>query len=961
MVPEIIAERFVLGEDGSWCDLATGDAVLVDIRAMPDDWEERSERLAEELAAGSGYLIDFGRLGVSRWFEARRETRREATRADELSLADVADEVVAAASRSEAFGVRFVKPATVVSDAALAADRIARRLRPLGFVALRAGMTVPPDCYAELQHRHLAVLLFSQQERHEASEWVRRLAKISVRGHLLVDLSGGPARLTSSIARERRPAASTMERARASAERGRARNAEEWYRAAVESGRRHRNDLVQVEACRALVRLLLSRDAWTSAVCAAEGSLRSIRGATARADLSAVLAGLYLARGQVANAESLLAAAHADLRVAGAPPAESVQHGLAELRFWQGRFEEAGALLAGHLPSLDTHALHGLVCWATGNGDGLQQARSAVESMAAGEANGRFWSAVLRVLAWSSTVEAGELATSIAELERAAQRTRSPCLVRLARISTAETLLLVGRFEQAVAALGPKQDWRHAPVRDHLLRARIETSALGVRSARLALQIDRTGLFGIRRWGIGSHGMHLIHTIPAVLELVHDAEDELAALTTACKWTRRECGAEAVAFLAASDGRTVVSDGWSPEHNARIPPASSSALVIDDGRVFATAPVRYSGVQIGVVSARGPAERTKTLEEAVRVLSALCAPALKARLDVIAMARQGQALTPEILGRSPAIVALKETIGRAAATPFTVLIEGESGTGKELVARAVHRLSPRRDRRFAAFNCAAISDELVEAELFGHARGAFTGAVATRAGLFEDAHAGSLFLDEVSELSVRAQAKLLRVLQEREVRRVGENAARPIDVRVIAATNRPLAAAVRSGAFREDLLFRLAVVCIRLPPLRDRLEDLPVLAEDCWRSLTRQAGKRAVLGPDALAALCRHGWPGNVREFQNVMAALVVLAPTRGRIGTRHVRQVLGPREDDVDVVPLEHVRARSERHAVTGALARHGGRRAPAARDLGLTRQGLAKAMKRLGLARQIDTVGVA
>src|SRR5262249_25732812 len=152
----------------------------------------------------------------------------------------------------------------------------------------------------------------------------------------------------------------------------------------------------------------------------------------------------------------------------------------------------------------------------------------------------------------------------------------------------------------------------------------------------------------------------------------------------------------------------------------------------------------------------------------------------RARLDAIQAARQGQTQTPEILGRSPAITNLRETIARAAATPFSVLIEGESGTGKELVARAIHRLSPRRDRRLSAVNCAAITDELVEAELFGHARGAFTGAVGPRVGLVEEAHGGSLFLDEVSELSARAQAKLLRVLQEREVRRVGENAPRPV-------------------------------------------------------------------------------------------------------------------------------------------------------------------------------------
>jgi two-component system, NtrC family, response regulator HydG len=307
--------------------------------------------------------------------------------------------------------------------------------------------------------------------------------------------------------------------------------------------------------------------------------------------------------------------------------------------------------------------------------------------------------------------------------------------------------------------------------------------------------------------------------------------------------------------------------------------------------------------------------------------------------------------------------ALRETIVRAAATPFPVLIEGESGTGKELVARAIHRLSPRRDRRFSAVNAAALTDELVEAELFGHSRGAFTGAVAPRAGLFEDAHGGSLFLDEVSELSARAQAKLLRVLQEREIRRVGENTARPVNVRIIAATNRSLSEAARGGTFRDDLLFRLAVITLRLPPLRERAEDVPILAHAIWRTLTVEAGKRAVLGPDAIARLCRHQWAGNVRELQNAMAALVVSAPDRGRVSARHVNGVLAVADGCAFQPPLslDQTRANCERRAVLGALMRNGGRRTLAARELGLSRQGLTKAIKRLGLNEQGREAGVA
>jgi transcriptional regulator with PAS, ATPase and Fis domain len=344
------------------------------------------------------------------------------------------------------------------------------------------------------------------------------------------------------------------------------------------------------------------------------------------------------------------------------------------------------------------------------------------------------------------------------------------------------------------------------------------------------------------------------------------------------------------------------------------------------------------------------------------VVASLCAPALRARLDAIAQAETGRSLVGEILGTSPAIQALRESIARAAATFFPVLIEGESGTGKELVARAVHRLSARRDRRFCAINCAALTDELVEAELFGHTRGAFTGAVGPRAGLFEDAHGGTLFLDEVGELSARAQAKLLRVLQEREIRRVGENVARPVDIRLVAATNRALDDAVQERQFRDDLRFRISVVRFRLPPLRERLEDVPLLAHAFWRKTTAEVGKHVVLGPDAVVALTRHSWPGNIRELQNAIAALAVIAPSRGRVQARHVMQVLSTNTRcDAGGVPLDAARRTFERQVVTAALVRHAGRRGEAARELGLSRQGLTQAIKRLGVDAGPDAEGVA
>src|SRR5262249_3026659 len=209
-------------------------------------------------------------------------------------------------------------------------------------------------------------------------------------------------------------------------------------------------------------------------------------------------------------------------------------------------------------------------------------------------------------------------------------------------------------------------------------------------------------------------------------------------------------------------------------------------------------------------------------------------------------------------------------------------ITGESGSGKELVAREIHRAGPRRDRPFCTVNCAALPDELVESELFGHARGAFTGAVGERIGVFEEAHAGTLFLDEVGELTPRAQAKVLRVIQEGELRRVGENVTRRVDVRIVSATNRALPREVDAGRFRLDLLYRLDVVHITVPTLRERREDIALLAEHLGGGASGRGGSRATRGASALAALARPDWPGNVRELQNVLAARAVRTPGRG-------------------------------------------------------------------------------
>jgi DNA-binding NtrC family response regulator len=230
-----------------------------------------------------------------------------------------------------------------------------------------------------------------------------------------------------------------------------------------------------------------------------------------------------------------------------------------------------------------------------------------------------------------------------------------------------------------------------------------------------------------------------------------------------------------------------------------------------------------------------------------------------------------------VVGRSEGMLQVYKTAARVAATDATVLVVGESGTGKELVARAIHTSSPRASGAFIAVDCGAIAEGVLESELFGHARGSFTGATGARRGLFEEASGGTLFLDEIGDIGVRIQGQLLRVLQEGEIRRVGESAPVKVDTRVVAATNKDLAEAVKAGRFREDLFYRLNVVSIRIPPLRERREDIPLLAE---HFASQHAGERgASLTTEARDALLAWDWPGNVRELENAVARALALNP----------------------------------------------------------------------------------
>ena len=335
-----------------------------------------------------------------------------------------------------------------------------------------------------------------------------------------------------------------------------------------------------------------------------------------------------------------------------------------------------------------------------------------------------------------------------------------------------------------------------------------------------------------------------------------------------------------------------------------------------------------------VLTLRKAEERERLREEVV---------GLKAQLAA-GPAERGLVAESGAMRRALALVA------RVAEHNTTVLITGESGTGKEVIARAIHRASPRATRAFVGINCAAIPEALLESELFGHVRGAFTGASADKTGLFEAATGGTLLLDEIGELPIGLQAKLLRVLQEGEIRRVGDQKTRKVDARVLAATARDLDAEIRAGRFREDLFYRINVVAIELPPLRERHEDIAPLARHFTARLAQRFGRPLALRDDTIAWLEAQEWPGNVRELENSIERAAVLSG----------RELLEPREftdaprttHDAPVGTLADLVAATERDAIIEALKRATGNRREAARSLGVSLRTLFYKIDRYGIS---------
>jgi two-component system, NtrC family, nitrogen regulation response regulator NtrX len=309
-----------------------------------------------------------------------------------------------------------------------------------------------------------------------------------------------------------------------------------------------------------------------------------------------------------------------------------------------------------------------------------------------------------------------------------------------------------------------------------------------------------------------------------------------------------------------------------------------------------------------------------------------------------------------MVGESYAMAQLREQIAMAAPTNGRVLIFGENGTGKELVARSIHALSRRRNGPFVEVNCAAIPEELIESELFGHMKGAFTGAVADRRGKFEMAGGGTLFLDEIGDMSLKTQAKVLRALQEQVVEPVGGTNSVKVDVRVLAATNKDLPTEIRAGRFREDLYFRLNVIPIFVPPLRDRDEDIPLLAEHFMAELAREYGRRAKrLDPGAAAGLRGYRWPGNVRELRNVIERLIIMVPgdtiTLADLTFLDSTLIASDEAAGDAPVPLHEARDRFEREYILRALAAQHGNISRTADVLGVERSNLYRKMRAFGI----------
>ena len=730
----------------------------------------------------------------------------------------------------------------------------------------------------------------------------------------------------------------------------------------------------------ALAGLLLRRgrvrEAQTTLECAADQSRRG--GDVSQLIDIAILGGVALTDlARPDEAESALSAAvaaarsgHDQARVALALTA------LARALFWQARYDEAEQALRSidEIRSSEEAAL-GVSSIAVATAVGTRNLDLAVtrgtaavaRAEQAGEPHLLADAAYGAAFAHLAVGDVGAVERDVAICVRAARASHEPLLAARGRLIMVEALRRSGRRSAATrlldrvsrvgsAMLPPIVRYR-AGLLQELLSSDDPAQEIVARHVA-STGLGALGLYVPSSLAIGRAGPldPVVDAIVDILDVCQTAEDEDAVLAEACRRLRSRLRAVAMACAAAQGpGCTVITSDGGRIELAIAERAAAAGIAIAPHRcherIESAVPIRYGGTIVGALAARWMIGTPHDLSQAVALLTAAAAAIAPILSAAVARRRRPAASgMAELMGASAAMAEVRLAVERAAGAPFAVLVEGESGAGKELVARALHRCGPRRDRPFCTVNCAALPDDLVEAELFGHVRGAFTGAIAERPGVFEEAHGGTLLMDEIGELSPRAQAKLLRVIQEGELRRIGENVSRRINVRVVSATNRDLRQEVAAGRFRLDLLYRLDVIRIGVPALRERREDIVVLAEHFWREAAARVGSRATLAAATLGALGRYDWPGNVRELQNVLASLAVRSPRRGVVPLSALGPQFGQR-GFAEAARLDEARRTFEDRFVRAALARNGGQRRRTAAELGVTRQGLTKLMARLGI----------
>ncbi len=709
---------------------------------------------------------------------------------------------------------------------------------------------------------------------------------------------------------------------------------------------RRKSNVAAAEAYIELGRLLLERGSVAAADAAFDQASSLAEGQDGRLVVAARIwqAAARTDAGQLTAAESLCRAALAigasddDLR-------RRVEATLGRVLLWQGRIAEAASLAFIDDSSVsDAYAAATAVRILVEAGDvfnaGLR-ARDLVDRTADADAMTRLLASAARLRVLCASGDLTRAAERLREFAAEARVARAPLRLARMRFLWSRALHRAGRTTEAERELRV------------LSRMRLALPPL-LRSA-----IERGWHSSARREDASPPVTPVSANAVDLVTLAQREDDDGKALKRIGEFLLRELRATRVDLWTADAGPPTAVITCGAGLPTRLGPRALEAgttigpEVVESGWEL-SAPVRLGHHLIASIAVRWPADRSSVGDPAplLTLASAIAAPRVESMMHATRQVAQAATAIPEFVGISAAIADVRRAVVRAAPAPFSVMVEGESGVGKELVARAVHHLGPRRDRRFCDVNCAALPDDLFESELFGHARGAFTGAVSDRAGLVEEADGGTLFLDEVADLSARAQAKLLRVVQQQELRRIGETFARRVDVRFVCAANRDLRLESEQGRFRQDLLYRLDVIRIRIPPLRERPEDVPVLARHFWTAAALRVNSQATLSHGVIAALARYHWPGNVRELQNVMAALAVEAPGRGMVRATLLPAVI-TRASAVRSARLGDARNEWERRFVEVALARAGGSRTRAARDLGLTRQGLLKVLARLGLIR--------